>query len=350
MAVRNLRLKDDSSLEEIQNELSYGYHRSQQLLESVQMVPEIPGELEKSEIIIDDKKAFYYPRKEGYKVFEVKVKLKNKITLTTSTQMHDRQYRGRHYIHCWVPKNEKQKIRTDFIAHLKKKTKPKERRNPPLRKIGTIYHEPGTFLAAPNVYNCDIEEKGSDNSKDDSNEKGKSLDQGQVKNGVKKQKSKRKRKLNFSGTKELNKSTISAFGQSEQDISNTNDYSVINYSSYLMPNANDVSFYGSNNEASVKHSSCISHTMTETGNTLINNYKVINTIGRGSFGKVVRVLDIKDRSYYALKTLKKSRMKLKVSLSLGTANGYDVLNEINIIKKMVNFFLFLEPPQYCQSS
>ena len=195
-------------------------------------------------------------------------------------------------------------------------------------------------MAAPNVYNCDIEEGGS-NSKDDSKEKGKSLDQGKVQIGEKKQKSKRKRKLNYSGTKELNKSTISAFGQSEYDISNTNDYSVINYSSYLMPNANDVSFYGSNNEASVKHSSCISHTMTETGNTLINNYKIINTIGRGSFGKVVRVLDIKDRSYYALKTLKKSRMKLKVSLSLGTANGYDVLNEINIIKKMVSFiFLY----------
>ena len=29
-------------------------------------------------------------------------------------------------------------------------------------------------------------------------------------------------------------------------------------------------------------------------------------------------------------------MKKKIALSLGTANGYDVLNEINIIKRMVS--------------
>lgn len=57
-------------------------------------------------------------------------------------------------------------------------------------------------------------------------------------------------------------------------------------------------------------------------------------IGMGSFGKVYKVKNTDDNSIYALKTLKKNRMKLKVSLSLGSANGYDVLNEINIIKKM----------------
>lgn len=95
----------------------------------------------------------------------------------------------------------------------------------------------------------------------------------------------------------------------------------------------EVSFYGENNEKTIIHSN-LSRTQNEEGREMINQYKVLNSIGRGSFGKVVKALNTENKKYYAIKVLKKSKMKLKITLSLGMANNFDVLNEVNIIKKM----------------
>ena len=60
----------------------------------------------------------------------------------------------------------------------------------------------------------------------------------------------------------------------------------------------EISFYGSNAEMSVVHTSYMSQTMNEEGKMMVNQYELINSIGRGSFGKVVKAYNTKDKTLY----------------------------------------------------
>lgn len=148
----------------------------------------------------------------------------------------------------------------------KKKVKQVKR---PTKKRGTIYNNPKNLLAAP-IYLL------NDSSNDESRESGalgKSLDRCSSKPGQKKtmnQKMRHYYKTRAKGSTNLNEtvSGIYAHGPGVVDVSGDIDDSVMNYSSYLIPH--DVSYYGSNNEASVKHSSCVSNLVNEAGKPLIN--------------------------------------------------------------------------------
>lgn len=102
-----------------------------------------------------------------------------------------------------------------------------------------------------------------------------------------------------------NEDSILQFNKSSQrsGLNVSQDYSQMEdsfLSSYRGRNldVSDVSFYGSNRELSVKHSSCLNQSMNEDGYVMLNNYVLMNQIGRGSFAKVVKAKHIKSGKYF----------------------------------------------------
>lgn len=78
------------------------------------------------------------------------------------------------------------------------------------------------------------------------------------------------------------------------------------------------------------------------GRKIINNYVMLNVIGKGSYAKVKLGLNLNDNKYYAIKIISKEILsKKKKSYGRGS-DGYmsitymleDALNEIEILKKL----------------
>lgn len=105
--------------------------------------------------------------------------------------------------------------------------------------------------------------------------------------------------------KSMNDDTISNLNQSgyrsaldiSQDFTGVEDSFLSTYGGKNLA-ATEVSFYGSNAELSVRHTSCLSQTMNEDGYVMINNYRLMNGLGKGSFGKVVKARHKPTGNYY----------------------------------------------------
>lgn len=327
--------KDESSLAEINDVLSKGIEEQIERSKRVLGAETSSRNLKKNENISPPKSSFHQnedPERDDREISLVQIKLKPKFSVTTDIHKSGKIVNGKTLIYA-IGSNKKLSERNIKKLSCMKRLKPKYNSkfdSPKARgdRKKTFVHNPSNLLSAPVFFPGAQDTRGKSAPHDKKKKLQRSMDaEHQI--SVNKNKLKLKQ-LNYSVAKDPN--STSYLGISNLEISQDIDDSVMNGSSYLMPN--DISYYGSNNEASIRHSSCVSQTVNEEGREMINQYKVINIIGRGSFGKVMKVLNTETNENFALKTLKKSRMKLKVSLSLGSANGYDVLNEINIIKKM----------------
>lgn len=68
-----------------------------------------------------------------------------------------------------------------------------------------------------------------------------------------------------------------------------------------------------------------SNLVLENKGKIKDTYKVIGCIGRGAFGEVHKIMDVRTKKFYALKTINKTNYE-EVS---------DILNEIKILKSLV---------------
>lgn len=66
------------------------------------------------------------------------------------------------------------------------------------------------------------------------------------------------------------------------------------------------------------------------GLVFVNEYAIITTLGRGSFGEVKLALNTKDMNVYALKLISKSRRRTS-STRIAEAS---VMSEINVMKEL----------------
>ena len=83
------------------------------------------------------------------------------------------------------------------------------------------------------------------------------------------------------------------------------------------------------------------HTAAVQGLTFVNEYILVQTIGRGSFGKVKLALNTQDQNLYALKLIPKSRRRQqRVSAAARFAKPVvtedEVQQEINVMKSLVH--------------
>ncbi|ORZ41347.1 kinase-like domain-containing protein [Catenaria anguillulae PL171] len=77
----------------------------------------------------------------------------------------------------------------------------------------------------------------------------------------------------------------------------------------------------------------------DAGSLLINQYLILDEIGAGSYGKVVRVYNVEDENEYACKIISKSRLKRRFRLKAvcsADSNGYkhDIRHEVAVFKKL----------------
>ena len=70
------------------------------------------------------------------------------------------------------------------------------------------------------------------------------------------------------------------------------------------------------------------------GLVFVNEYAVITTLGRGSFGEVKLALNTSDFEVYALKLISKSRRKPRGSSSQCHVAEASVMSEINVMKEL----------------
>ena len=75
------------------------------------------------------------------------------------------------------------------------------------------------------------------------------------------------------------------------------------------------------------------------GLTFVNEYALITTLGRGSFGEVKLALNTNDMEIYALKLIAKSRQKQPRNHSGSSSSGTfvaeaSVMSEINVMKEL----------------
>ena len=63
---------------------------------------------------------------------------------------------------------------------------------------------------------------------------------------------------------------------------------------------------------------------------MINQYKILRTIGKGSFSIVYLVQDTKTMQFYSMKAMKKNELKKKLIGKNGNAYNY-VLEELKVL-------------------
>jgi len=64
----------------------------------------------------------------------------------------------------------------------------------------------------------------------------------------------------------------------------------------------------------------------------INQYKILKTLGQGSYGIVKKVLDTKNNQVYAMKSMMKSFLKKQ---KIGASNAYEsVKAELEVLQKL----------------
>lgn len=94
------------------------------------------------------------------------------------------------------------------------------------------------------------------------------------------------------------------------------------------------SYYASNNEQSIRHTTSVLTTNNE-GRKRVNQYVLGRTIGRGNFGKVKKAVNLDDGCIYAIKILKRNFLAKKTKSDID--NELDC--EISIKKKMAHPFI-----------
>jgi serine/threonine protein kinase len=86
------------------------------------------------------------------------------------------------------------------------------------------------------------------------------------------------------------------------------------------------------------------------GKKLINQYVIIQIIGKGKFSKVAQCMDQSTRQIYAMKVMKKSRLK-RIMIGRGKAAYSQVEAEIAILKKLnhpniVKLYEIIDDPKH----
>jgi len=75
------------------------------------------------------------------------------------------------------------------------------------------------------------------------------------------------------------------------------------------------------------------------GNKFVNQYVIVNDLGTGAYGKVKLSINTENNQFYALKIMKKSVLKKRrVGMKKGAAFE-NVMQEINIMKKLTNKYV-----------
>lgn len=74
------------------------------------------------------------------------------------------------------------------------------------------------------------------------------------------------------------------------------------------------------------------------GLTFVNEYALVTTLGRGSFGEVKLALNTNDMEVYALKLIAKTKRKQPASTSSSNSSTHvaeaSVMSEINVMKEL----------------
>lgn len=91
---------------------------------------------------------------------------------------------------------------------------------------------------------------------------------------------------------------------------------------------------GSFIEQSVKHSQA-SHCYNAEGKLKVNQYEMLERIGKGAFGEVFSAKNSIDKKHYAIKVIREKKLKLSLALNNPGEEAQCILGEIATYKKLV---------------